>query len=687
MLSDHRWRKPFSVALTISASILLLLVGSHFALANKETHPLSQAAATNSPTGWGDDGIYEVGVEWENVFPNPADNRNYWDVSCDGLYNFLIGSGWTPRFRWTNYDAFEKDAKRGSLGGWENSYVDSVDLAMICTHGSYGWDNTWHGALSSVYYGSTRDDHWLTPGDASLAYGDKDLEYLAFDACHVLDDPSLIYWASTFNGLHLLLGFSNNMHPDPYGDGWLWGFAMTSPDPLSVTQAWFMAVDFNQPSDTCARIIGENLSNFNEHWWNTWPDPIVDSEKVIWSHCSHGIIYGRNNIEQTEVISMPMMKVHHRTVDEAYVRNTIASAFDMTGDIGMDNIFYTMADTTGGITRTLLVDSVTGSFSFHNLSKLWTTPVVTPTLPSYRVADILINNWFSSTHAKGLPGAWYRSPNYIYDYEGIFNEILSNAENGGLQGQITKNIPTDLSMTYPRVINAKSTTANGTQIVNYPIFGPGARMVVYLGDGGEIIGAQGGSRDVEVLTDMVEILNPDVVWSMFLANPNLAIGEIPVIADTITHTVPILGYYEMSYLIPQDELIPVWEFGSYFYLDGNLVAEDIPVFLPAATNYLPPQAAILGPLDGSTFSTGKPIEFKGSATGGTPPYIYKWSSSSDGYLANTINLVTRIGSQVRDNSLFTPTVSFQVTDANGLSSTATISLNIIPDIWLPLINK
>ena len=45
-------------------------------------------------------------------------------------------------------------------------------------------------------------------------------------------------------------------------------------------------------------------------------------------------------------------------------------------------MFYIMADTTDGITRTLMVDPVSGSFRFQNLSELWTVPVVTPTLPT-----------------------------------------------------------------------------------------------------------------------------------------------------------------------------------------------------------------------------------------------------------------------------------------------------------------
>jgi hypothetical protein len=210
-------------------------------------------------------------------------------------------------------------------------------------------------------------------------------------------------------------------------------------------------------------------------------------------------------------------------------------------------------------------------------------------------------------------------------------------------------------------------------------------MIVYLGDHGKVIGAQGGSRDVTVMADQVTVLDPDQVWSRFLTDRNIAIVELPMEADTITHTLPTLGYYEMPYIVPQHELIPVWQFRSWFYLDGNLVAEDVPVYLPAAVAYLPPQVDILSPADGSTFWSNELIFFEGSVSGGTQPYTYKWTSSTDGYLGNTLNIVSAIGSQIRSSTIFNPTVSFQVTDANGLTSTATISLAIKPVFWLPLI--
>jgi len=212
-------------------------------------------------------------------------------------------------------------------------------------------------------------------------------------------------------------------------------------------------------------------------------------------------------------------------------------------------------------------------------------------------------------------------------------------------------------------------------------------MVVYLGDGADIIGAQGGSRDVQVRADTVDILDPNVVWSMFLVNPDLSIGEIPIMADTITHTLPTLGYYEMPYYIHQTELIPVWEFRSYFYLDGNLVAADYPVYLPAASYYMPPQVEILNPADGSTFSASEPILFEGLVSGGRPPFTYKWEASDDGYLGNTLSLTHPLSSIFRGYTPSTQIITLQVMDANGLSATASISLNINPVFYLPIAQR
>lgn len=703
MLSDHRYRKLFIAILTVSALVLLLVLGTHFALANKETNLVSQAGIPDSPNGYGDDGNLEIGVEWINDFPGTGDDRSHWDESCDGLYNQLLASGWTSRFHYTDWSAFETDFKNESSGGQEDTYVDNVDIAMICTHGAGTYDSFWGKDLSSVYFGSSHTDQHLSPGDAYMAYGDKDLEWLAFDSCSVLSDGGAApyynrgYWSTTMNGLHLLLGFKNTMYVWAPGDGLLWGLYMKGfgwwLPPSTVMQSWFQAVDYVQPSVTCARVLAETPENFNDYLWGKGPvssDPVSDGWYWYWDHCSTGPASNEylKSYNQPDMLAMPVLQVMDRMVNEEYVKQVIAPAFNLTGEIGMDDMFYYMADTSGAITQTLQVDRMTGSYNFRNLSRLWVTPVVTPTLPANgREADLLINNWFSQTPAEGLPAAWYRNAGYEYNLEEMVGMYLIKTENGGIQERETSRMPADVVMTYPRLITIPSKTTNGTQQVDFPLFGPGGRLKVYLGDGGDIIGVQGGSRDFSTTGEYIDTLAASEVWSMFLNDPSLAIPEVPWVADYITYTIATLGYYEMPYIQPQAQFIPVWEYLANFYSGGSLLAENVAVYLPAAVAYLPPQVDILSPANGSTFLAGEPISFEGSVTGGTPPYIIQWTSSSDGYLGNTLNVAAALGSEFKSYTEFNPTVSFQVTDANGLTSTATISLVIKPIFLLPVITK
>jgi hypothetical protein len=260
------------------AGLIILLALAVLALALPADAMLAQAARSDTeaaPSGSGDDGTLEVGVEWVNDFPGTGADRSAWDDSCDGLYNGLTGAGWTGNFYWADWDAWKSDFVDESNGGEEDTYVDSVDIAMICTHGSWKHDTFWDQNLTSVFFGSSEPDQHLVPGDAYRSYGDKDLEWLAFDSCSVLNEfgPSPYYnrgyWASTMNGLHLLLGFNNTMYVWAPGDGAYWslfmkGFGFWMPS-YTVTQAWFQAVDYNQPTVTCARVLAETPDNYNDY--------------------------------------------------------------------------------------------------------------------------------------------------------------------------------------------------------------------------------------------------------------------------------------------------------------------------------------------------------------------------------------------------------------------------------------
>jgi hypothetical protein len=686
MSQNQHSRKSFILILTVSMLVVLIVFGAQYALANRTDSSIDQKEICDSPTSL-DDQAFDVGIEWINNYPNPYNDVSSNDESCNGLYNAVYTPGSPHNFFYNEENAWAIDYKNQTHGGNENNWVDNVDIAMVCSigvNGSVIFANA--GGLS------------LSPSEAAWSYGDKDLEWLAFDTSNIFNDNNWSLWLTTMNGAHLLLGFKNQMYLSNNGDGTLWGQYMNgSPDnscfpPRSIMQAWFQAVDDLQPINTCARVLAEREDSLNDYLWGKGyvsSDDPVDMYGNVLDHClsSSGQKTFLVSTNQPEVLSMPIVQVIDRVVDVNYVVNTIAPAF------GIEDITpcfyenrYLINSSTGGITLTLQVDAETGSYSFQNLGKLWTTPVITPTLPSELEAASMINYWFNTTPAEGLPAMQYRNPD-VYEYS-TENIVEATKSGGGMvNGQVLGQLPVDVSMTYPRSLSVMAGTTDGLQSLDFPMVGAGARMKIYLGDGGEIIGVQGGSRDVQVMSDQVPILDASKVWASFLANHSLALPEVSFVADTITYTMASLAYYEMPYTQHQNDLIPVWDFNTNFYTNGILTDENVHIYVPAALAYLPPQVAILNPEDGATFWAGEPISFEGYINQGTPPYTIQWTSSSDGFLGDTLNLVAALGSEIRSNTVFNPTVSLTVTDANGLTATHTISLAIKPIFWLPLITK
>ena len=102
---------------------------------------------------------------------------------------------------------------------------------------------------------------------------------------------------------------------------------------------------------------------------------------------------------------------------------------------------------------------------------------------------------------------------------------------------------------------------------------------------------------------------------------------------------------------------------------------------------MPPTVTISDPLDGSTFSPDTPITFKGAAQGGTSPYTFVWSSSNDGVLGSGDTVVAPLTTALKGGSLFKHIIELQVTDANGLTGTATIEVYINGETLLPFVVK
>ncbi len=712
-MTRQNWKSKArrNLAILLVMAFLSPLLASSSVLA-EEPEPAT-LESTVGALGWGEEGIKEVGVEWINDFPGTSGDRSHWDESCDGLYNKLRNNGWTGRFHWTDWNAWEEDFKDESRGGQEDSVADTADIAMLCTHGSGAWDSFWSQNLSSVYFGSTHDDRHLVPGDAYLAYGDQDLEWLCFDSCSVLSDGGPApyrnrgYWAATMDGLHLLLGFKNTMYVISTGDGSRWadymlGWRMWFPfvgwvwlrPPYKITQAWFEAVDDLQPSGVCARVLAEVNNNYNDYLHGKGyvsPDPTHDNQHWYWDHCS-----GTPPPLQLEkevlanIETMPVYEVVDREVNEEYVLN-IASAFEMTGTLGTDDEYYYMLDTTGVETHTLQIDIASGGYKYRKASELWVSPVDPPALP---LADeaMLIGDEFFTGEGANLPGAAYRTgdPEVTTEEQVEVEAVTTGA--GVLQEQELSRIPVNLSLSYVRAITAEVgvRTAFGLRQQAQPLslVGPGARTKMYLGDMGDILGVQGGSRDIQATGEEVTIMDADKAWDMFLADPTVALAQIPWVADEILKTAETLGYYEQPQLEGQAELIPAWIFTADFYAAGELLAEEVLVYVPAAAEYLPPEVSIEAPTAGAEFKAGELVTFSGSVVQyGKPPFTYEWHSSHDGFLGSGATIAAPLTTLIREGEVVSHTISFQVSDANGQQGTSSKRVFVKAAVYLPIILK
>jgi hypothetical protein len=498
------------------------------------------------------------------------------------------------------------------------------------------------------------------------------------------------------NGLHLLLGFRNTMYVVAPGDGDAWADYMLGwkflwwwlRPPYTVKQAWFEAVDDVQPGGVCARVLAEVNDNYNDYLHGMGyvsPDPVHDTNYWYWDHCS--CTPPPQQIEDVRQIeTMPVYEVVKREVDQGKVLE-IASAFDMTGTIGTDGEYYYMLDTDGVVTHTLQVDIANGGYKYRNLSELSVSPVEPPALPTADEA-LTIGNEFFTGPGEALPGAAYRTGETQTMIEERVEVQTVTSGAGIIQERETSRTPVLFSLSYGRVLDGLAGTASGLRQQEFSVVGPGGRTKMYLGDLGEILGVQGGSRDLQATGEEVTIMDADKAWDLFLADPTIAVAQVPWVADVITRTAQTLGYYELPHAQDQQELIPVWIFTADFYAAGQLLAEDVLVYVPAAAEYIRPEVAIQAPTAGAKFKAGEQVTFSGSVVQyGKPPFTYEWYSSHDGFLGSGASIQAPLTTAIREGEVVSHTISFQVTDTNGQQGTATTSVLVKAGVYLPIILK
>ncbi len=199
-----------------------------------------------------------IGIEWVQEYNGLQGDLINTKAQAEGFYNTLSG---VRKFAWGDDLAWDQDFEEAGQGspaaGTDRTWADNVDAVFFSGHGSPG----------AFYFGRSIDDALAKNTEAY--WGDWDLEFIALDACNVLErDGVFDRWGwPVFHGLHLMLGFHTTTGDEPHRGR---VFAQYLNAGYTVREAWIRAAQDTEGSDTewaYLRADGSGISTYADHWW------------------------------------------------------------------------------------------------------------------------------------------------------------------------------------------------------------------------------------------------------------------------------------------------------------------------------------------------------------------------------------------------------------------------------------
>lgn len=199
-----------------------------------------------------------IGIEWVKSYHGRAANLTNTKPQAEGFYNTLSA---TRQFNWGDDLAWDQDFEQQGQGspatGTDTTWVDNVDMVFFSGHGSPG----------SFLFGVASDDAKAKPTE--IVWGNRDLEYIALDACNVLEESGVFSrWGwPVFKGLHLMLGFHTTTGDEPDRGRILAQYLNAG---NTVRSAWIKACQDTEGSDTqwaYLRADQAGTDTYNDHWW------------------------------------------------------------------------------------------------------------------------------------------------------------------------------------------------------------------------------------------------------------------------------------------------------------------------------------------------------------------------------------------------------------------------------------
>lgn len=115
-------------------------------------------------------------IEWVQKYNGLQGNLSNMKAQAEGFYNTLSA---TRSFNWGDDFAWDQDFEQAGEGsptiGADTTWADDVDFVFFSGHGS----------PDGLLFGRTLDDAVARPCD--ITWGDRELEWIALDACNVLE--------------------------------------------------------------------------------------------------------------------------------------------------------------------------------------------------------------------------------------------------------------------------------------------------------------------------------------------------------------------------------------------------------------------------------------------------------------------------------------------------------------------
>ncbi len=719
-LSTHKTR-----LLAVGGLTLLLLAAMLFGVqpATVEARPgpddtlVVQKTAPEQATGWDDGGAWEVGAESAggSLAPYAWSEASY-------LYNRLGACGWNRRYLYNNALSWEEDFKKASLGGTENYYTDSVDLAFYVGHGS-PWGFTFDV--------TNRDDSTLSSNDCSGAWGDLDNEWVAITSCQVLSNANLNGWANCMNGTHQVLGFITNASARTGTGTQGYNFANYLCNNWTVTGAWFKACDVTQPAGRQVRAMAEELADYNDRPRSSisaadW----VDNDYYWWDHtCGSQLPQPMDTAPLNG--QMPVFRTVPLSLDEADQKaNQLGTVFAVpppatASAIGADGDLWSSGDGSG---RELEMDPNSGQFGFYDAANLWNTVEAVQAQaagPAITLEDArqIADNFLQQNGL--LPGD--------AQYYETTADTLNNQPRGDTTAQVIgEGDPTVYQVIYSRFVQGTVLAQDGSAVTtNFMVTGPGGKLKVYVDTAAVItataasagadpvLGTLGGWHKVEqpgasrgpAYAETVPILSEAQIRELFdqlqLRN-QVVINTTPIDADSSEVLTTTLAYWEEGMGTAQSELVPVYALHVRWLKDGAELSKDFS-YIPANEGYMRPYAGIrespTSPVNVGQQITLVAEDAAKSLTDlgypatlnfvlGTGDYQYDW------YLGGldetnrigggrTFNYVVKADTEAHGDST-QQTIILKVTDIGGAdlrSNTANAVITVNPRVSMPLMMR